>query len=162
MWGTAALALLLNLAGAVAGPADLRSGALATGVVAAVLLGCFWAMSAVLIGAGVKGMGIEPRREALLAVTGLTWPVLLTYPLLTFIQTVLATGGHGDASGLIGWLALPALIWFVALTVVAITSVYEMSAASAMALAFLPYAAMTAVLLILVLVVSGLHAGGVI
>jgi len=50
----------------------------------------------------------------------------------------------------------------VALNAIAVRAVYDMPALSAVAIALLPYAALSAVLLLLVVVVSALHSLGVV
>jgi hypothetical protein len=50
--------------------------------------------------------------------------------------------------------------WFVALNVVAVRALYDTAPLSALAITLLPYAALSAVLLLLIIVLSLLHAAG--
>jgi hypothetical protein len=155
---TGAVCLGLELAAAVVG----RGGSAAIGlsIAAPVMLAAFWLISALLVGAGARLMGFDPRRRELLAVTGLTFPVLTLYALITLLQALSSRWG-GDALAVsAGLFALPVVAWFVALNVVAVRALYDTAPLSALAITLLPYAALSAVLLLLIIVLSLLHAAG--
>jgi hypothetical protein len=122
------------------------------------MLAVFWLASALLVGAGARLMGYAPRHRQLLAVSGLTFPVLVLYAVIALVQAASTRWGGDALSTAAGLLALPVVCWFVALNALAVRAVYELPALSAVAVALLPYAALSAVLLLLVIVLSALHA----
>jgi hypothetical protein len=122
------------------------------------MLAVFWLASALLVGAGARLMGRTPRHRELLAVSGLTFPVLVLYAVIALVQAASTRWGGEALSTAAGLLALPVVCWFVALNAVAVRAVYDLPALSAVAVALLPYAALSAVLLLLVIVLSALHA----
>jgi len=126
------------------------------------MLTVFWLASAVLVNAGARLMGHSPRRRELLAVSGLTFPVLVLYAVIALVQALSPRWGGEVLSTAVGLVALPVVGWFVALNAIAVRAVYDMPALSAVAIALLPYAALSAVLLLLVVVVSALHSLGVV
>lgn len=131
-------------------------------VAAPLMLVVFWVASGVLVSAGARLMGHAPRRRTLLAVSGLTFPVLVLYAVIALLQAASPRWGGAPLSTAAGLLALPVVCWFVALNAVAVRAVYNLPALSATAIALLPYAALSAVLLLLVVVVSVLHALGLV
>jgi hypothetical protein len=141
-----------------------RGGSAAVGLSIAfpVMLAVFWLADGVLVGAGARLMGLAPRRRDLLAVSGLTFPVLVLYAVIALLQAASPRWGGTVLSTAAGLLALPVVCWFVALNAVAVRAVYNLPALSATAIALLPYAALSAVLLLLVVVVSVLHALGLV
>jgi hypothetical protein len=141
-----------------------RGGSAAVGLSIAVplMLAVFWLAAGVLVGAGARLMGLAPRRHDLLAVSGLTFPVLVLYAVIALLQAVSPRWGGTVLSTAAGLLALPVVGWFVALNAVAVRAVYGLPALSATAIALLPYAVLSAVLLLLVVVVSALHALGLV
>jgi hypothetical protein len=122
------------------------------------MLAVFWLASALLVGVGARLMGHPPRHRELLAVSGLTFPVLALYSVIALVQAASTRWGGDALSTAAGLLALPVVCWFVALNAVAVRAVYDLPAMSAVAVALLPYAALSAVLLLLVIVLSALHA----
>ncbi|HEY8755401.1 MAG TPA: YIP1 family protein [Candidatus Dormibacteraeota bacterium] len=161
--GAVALTGVLGLGlGLLAAAVDAAgSAAVILSLALPVMLAVFWLASALLVGAGARLMGHAPRRRKLLAVSGLTFPVLVLYAVIALIQAASPRWGGDVLSTAVGLLALPLVGWFVALNAVAVRAVYDMPALSAVALALLPYAALSAVLLLLVVVVSALHSIGV-
>lgn len=156
--GLAGLALEL-LAVAVGGQG---SAAVILSIALPLMLTVFWLASAVLVSAGARLMGHSPRRRELLAVSGLTFPVLVLYAVIALVQALSPRWGGEVLSTAVGLVALPVVGWFVALNAIAARAVYDMPALSAVAIALLPYAALSAVLLLLVVVVSALHSLGVV
>jgi hypothetical protein len=157
---TGVLCLVFEL-GAVAvgggGPA-----AVILSVAVPLMLVVFWVASGVLVSAGARLMGHAPQRRTLLAVSGLTFPVLVLYAVISIVQAVSPRWGGDALSTAVGLLALPVVAWFVALNAVAVRAVYDMPALSAVAIALIPYAALSAALLLLVVVLSALHAVGLV
>jgi hypothetical protein len=125
-----------------------------------VMLVAFWLVSALLVGAGARLMGHDPGRRQLLAVTGLTFPVLVLYAVIALVQAASAHWGGDVLATAVGLLALPLVCWFVALNAIAVWAVYDTPALSAVAIALIPYAALSAVLLLLVVILSVLHTTG--
>lgn len=127
-----------------------------------VMLALFWLGSGLLVGGGARLMGVPPRRRELLAVSGLTFPPLVLYALVGVVQAAGSRWGADVLATAAGWLALPVVCWFVVLNAVAVRAVYDIPALSAVAIALLPYAVLSAVVLLLVLVLSALHAAGLV
>lgn len=136
--------------------------AVALSIAVPVLLAVFWLVSALLVSAGARLMGHAPRRRELLAVSGLTFPVLGLYAAIALVQAVSPRWGGDALSTGVGLLALPVICWFVALNAIAVRAVYDLPGLSAVAIALIPYAALSAALLLLVIVISVLHSAGVV
>ncbi len=126
------------------------------------MLAVFWLASAVLVNAGARLMGISGGRRKLLAVSGLTFPPLILYAAIAVVQAASLHWGGDVLSTVVGLGALPVVCWFVGLNALAVRAVYDLPALNAIAIALLPYAALSAVLLLLVVVVSVLHSAGVV
>jgi hypothetical protein len=156
--GTGLVCLALQLAAVAVGGGG--SAAVILSCALPLLLVVFWLASAVLVSAGARSMGRSPRRRELLAVTGLTFPVLVAYALVALVQSASSHWGGDVLSTAVGLLALPVVCWFVALNAVAVRAVYELPGLSAVAIALIPYAALSAALLVLVIVLSVLHSAG--
>jgi hypothetical protein len=133
------------------------SAALVLSLVLPALLVVFWLVSALLVSAGARLMGLEPKRRELLAVSGLTFPVLVLYGAIAVVQAASTHWGGDALSTGVGLLALPIVCWFVALNAFAVRAVYDLPGLSAVAIALIPYAALSAALLLLVVVLSLLH-----
>jgi hypothetical protein len=138
------------------------TAAVALSLALPVMLAVFWLVSGLLVSAGARLLGLPPRRRALLAVSGLTFPPLVLYAVIVLVQAASTHWGGDPLSTAVGWLALPVVCWFVALNAIAVRTVYDLPALSAAAIALLPYAALSAALLLLVLVLSVLHSAGVV
>jgi len=121
----------------------------------------YWLLNAWLIDAGASLVGRSGRTRAYLASSAFAFPALISFALLSLLEAVAQRfAGSGLASAL-GWLTLPTLAWFLALVVLITRAVYDIPTLNAFALALLPYAAMTGALLLLLIVLSALHAAGV-
>ncbi|MGA8015708.1 MAG: YIP1 family protein [Candidatus Dormiibacterota bacterium] len=151
--------LVVAVAGAVSLGFDLLAAWLAPAAFAApspslfliipVLLLCFWGLCGWLIDAGAGMMARPSRRREILAAVGHCFALLAAYGLVAALQALaLRLGAGSGASSALGWLDAPLLLWFVALLMVAVVSVYELEAPSALALALLPFAALMAALLL--------------
>jgi hypothetical protein len=136
------------------------SAALILSIVVPVLLVVFWLVSGLLVSAGARLMGHAPQRRELLAVSGLTFPVLVVYAAIALVQAVSPRWGGDALSTGVGLLALPLVCWFVALNAIAVRAVYDLPGLSAVAIALIPYAALSAALLLLVILLSVLHTVG--
>ena len=155
---TGLVCLGLELAAAALGTAG--SAAVILSIVVPLLLLVFWLVSALLVSAGARLMGQAPRRRELLAVSGLTFPVLVLYAAIAVVQAVSPRWGGDALSTGVGLLALPIVCWFVALNAIAVRAVYDLPGLNAVAIALIPYAALSAALLLLVIVLSVLHSVG--
>jgi hypothetical protein len=157
---TGVLVLALELAAVALGEGG--TAAVILSVAAPLMLAAFWLVSGVLVSAGARVMGRPRRRSDLLAVSGLTFPVLVAYAVIGLLQAVSLHWGGDALSTAVGLFALPVVGWFVALNAVAVRAVYDLPGLSAVAIALIPYAALSAALLFLVIVLSVLHSLGVI
>jgi hypothetical protein len=158
---TGIASLAIEVAATAIGSAS-ASGFLVSVALPALFL-AYWALSAWLIDAGAGMSGRHGRRRSFLAVSGAAYPPLIAYALLSLLEAAATrwTSSVTLASA-IAWLTLPVLAWFLTLTVFAIRAVYGVNPFNALALALLPYAALTAALIIVFLALSALHAGGVV
>jgi hypothetical protein len=147
--------------------ATVIGGAAASGFLISIALPAlflaYWALSAWLIDAGAGISGRHGRRRAFLAVSGAAYPPLIAYALLSLLEAA-ATRWTTNVTlaSAIAWVTLPVLAWFLTLTVFAIRAVYGMNPFNAVALALLPYAALTTALIVVLLALSALHALGVV
>jgi hypothetical protein len=157
---TGLLCLGLELLAVVVG--DGGSAVVILSIAVPLMLAVFWLASAILVSAGARLMGHAPRRRELLAVSGLTFPPLVLYAVIALVQAASPRWGGHVLSTAAGLVAFPVVCWFVALNAIAVRAVYEMPALSAVAIALLPYAALSAALLLLVVIVSALHSLGVV
>jgi hypothetical protein len=158
---TGIVSLGIELAATAVGGAS-ASGFLVS-VALPVLFLAYWALSGWLIDAGAGMSGLHGRRRAFLAVSSAAYPPLIAYALLSLVEAAATrwTANVALASA-IAWATLPVLAWFLTLTVFAIRAVYEVNAFTAVALALLPYAALTTALIVVLLALSALHVGGVV
>ena len=138
--------------GVVAGGIGVATAALdrsgASGVVASVLSPAFfvgyWLLQGWLIDAAAGMVGRNGRLGRFLAASGCVFIVWIAYALLALAE---AASGGGLASALT-WLTVPVLLWILLLTTLAIRAVYRVASMNAVAFALLPYAAVTAALLV--------------
>lgn len=130
-------------------------------LIVAPLFVVYWLLQAWLVDAGAGLIGRAGRRATLLGVTGYVFVPWIAYGLLVLAEAgVSHLGGSGPslAAGL-SWLTVPVLLWFLALTVLAIRAAYDAPLLNAFALALLPYAAITAALTVLTAVLSVVRGG---
>lgn len=157
---TGAVSLGLELGAVALGGSG--SGALILSIAVPLLLVVFWLVSTLLVSAGARLMGQAPQRSTHLAVNGLTFPVLVVYAVITIVQAASLHWGGEALSTAVGLLALPVVFWFVALNAVVARAVYDLPVLSAVAIALIPYAALSGATLLLVIVLSVLHAAGLV
>jgi hypothetical protein len=157
---TGVACLVLELVAILVGGGSRAAVVLSIAVPA--MLAAFWLISGLLVGAGARLLGLAPRRRDLLAITGLTFPVLVPYAAIGLLQAASPHLGGDALATAVGLLALPLVCWFVALNAVAVRAVYDTAPLSAVAITLLPYAALSAVLLLLVIALSLLHSVGVV
>ncbi len=157
---TGVIILALEVASVAVGGGG--TGAVVLSIAVPPMLAAFWLVAGLLVTAGARLMGRPPRRHQMLAVSGLTFPVLVGYAVIGLLQAVSPRWGGAALSTGVGLLALPVVCWFVALNAVAVGAVYDLPGLSAVAIALIPYAALSAALLFLVIVLSVLHSVGVV
>lgn len=139
------------------------SGAVVAASLPALFL-AYWLLEGWLVDAGAGMLGRSGRRRTYLAVSGFAFPAWVAYALLSLVESAFihAGGGAGAAiASALAWTTLPVLAWFVVLTVLAIRAVYGVPLLNALALALLPYAMLTAALLVLGIALGALRAAGV-
>ena len=160
---SALVCLELDIGAAFLEPASSRGTTFAVSGAATVLLVGFWLLSAAVIDKTARAMGAPSRRRRFLAASGHSFVVLIVYAAIGLLQAA-ALHGLGDNGELVamlaGYVALGVLGWFVALNCGAIAAVYELPFISAFALALLPFALLSAAVMVLVVVISGLSAAG--
>ncbi len=154
---------------ALGAAANALGGGSASGLVVAAslpaLFAAYWVLEAWLVDAGARMLGRAGRRRTYLATSGYAFPAWIAYAVLSLAEALslrLAGGAGATLASALAWLTLPVLGWFVVLSVLAIIAVYGVPALNALALALLPYAVLTAALLVIGLTLSALHAGGVV
>jgi len=153
--------LALGLQVAAAAVSGNAGDGLAISLALPILFVAYWAISGSLIDASARLLGRRGQRRSFLAVSGAAFPVLLPYALLALAEAASWRWTHADtvASGL-AWLTLPMLAWFLGLTALATRAVYDVPPLNAAAMAMLPGAALSAALIVLLLALAALRAGG--
>jgi len=157
---TGVVSAVLTAAATLLEPRASRTGGLVLSLSLPLLFLLFWAGSTWMMAAAARAMGADGRRRDHLGVSGQTFPVLIAYSLIALGQATAIrwTGGPGGVlSDILGLFALPVLMWFIALSVIAAEAVFEVSTLSALALALLPYAALSAAVLVLILFFTALR-----
>ena len=144
--------------------ASALAGVSVAGLVSALLLPVlflgYWLLQGWLVDAAARTLQRAGRTRTFLAVSALAFPTWITYAVLSLLESaaVRAGGSSGPAlAAALSWLTLPALAWFVVLTVLAIRAVYDVPLLHAVAFAFLPYAVLLAALLVLGVALGMLH-----
>ncbi len=148
--GSAIVALALGL---LANQLDNggRSGTVAS-LLLPVLFLVYWGAAALIIDA-VAAIATPGRRwRQYLAVSGFTFIPWIAYAILLVIEA--AAGAGSAAEAVVAWLTLPLLVWFLALTSLAVYSVFDVSPFVAVALAMLPDAVLLFILIALLVAAS--------
>ena len=150
---------MVLLSGCVAGVIGVAASVLdrsgVSGVVTSALVPllflAYWGVQGWLIDVGAGTLGRAGHRRAILVASAPAFPTWIVYSLVTLGEAAAVRSG-GSGSGLavaLTWLTLPVLAWFLALTVRAVRSVYDVPTINAFALALLPYAAVAGALIVL-------------
>lgn len=163
---TAGAAAVVGISGLLSAGVGVATAALdgtwPSGVVASavtpLLFLAYWWIQAWLVDAGAGLLGRSGRQRAYLAVSGHVFLPWIVYALLTLAEAAATRSGAGVSAAL-AWLTLPVLLWFLVLTILAVRAVYQVPALNALALALLPYAAVTAALLVLTAAVGVIRGG---
>ncbi len=143
--GSGIVALALGLL------ANQLSGGGASGAVASLLLPVlflvYWGAAALIIDAVASISARRGRWREYLAVSGFTFIPWIAYAVLSVVEA--AAGSGTVAQSVVAWLTLPLLAWFLYLTALAVSSVFEVTPFVALALAMLPDAVLLFVLIVL-------------
>jgi hypothetical protein len=139
-----ALGLLANQLGGGGGPGTVAS------LLLPILFLVYWGAAALIIDAVAGRTSRAGRRRQYLAVSGFTFIPWIAYEVLLVVEA--ATGTGSVAESVIAWLTLPLLAWFLALTALAVYSVFDVSPLVAVALAMLPDAVLVFILIALLVV----------
>jgi hypothetical protein len=121
----------------------------------------YWLGSAYFVDTGARLMNAISKKRQYLIVSSLPFFVLNISAIISFAQAAIAHVGGTSAENIatiLGWFTFPVLIWFFVLLIVAISFVYEISPLPSLSLALLPSAIVTTALLIVILLISVLHA----
>lgn len=138
--------------------------ALALSLLLVPLLVGFWLASTLLIDAAARVMGAGQSRGPMRRLGAFAYPVLVVYAVVTLAQAGLDRVG-GTAASLslgVGLVNLVVLFWFIAVTAVAVRTVYGLPAPNAALAALFPYAALSGVVIGFVVIASLLHLVGLI
>jgi hypothetical protein len=138
-----------------AGRAAAPAAAIAVSLLLPVLLTLFWLASAALIDAAARVMGAPVGQSSFRALSGYAYPVMVVYAAVIVVQSAADRAtGTADAATMIGVLNLLVLVWFVGLNAVAAQVTYRLPPLHAAVAAMLPYAALSGLLMLLIVVAS--------
>jgi hypothetical protein len=158
--GIGLAATLVEPVSRIAGGADGRSAGVILSLLLPVVLLVTWLVDAWIVDAGARVMGAPSQRREYLVASGFAVPVLIAFEIASLIAAVLDNSGAYDAAVAVGWLRYAALGWYVVLLTLAARGIYELPTVGALTAALLPYAAMTTVLLFVLVVLSAVYGLG--
>jgi hypothetical protein len=119
-----------------------------------------WAGGGRLVDLGARLMGRERSLQRLLTASAYAVVPLALTGLIPLAQTLAQRAGAGDGLvAIIGVLSLAGVAWYVALLSIAAIHVYDVNAASALALALMPVAVVAALVLLVIVVFAVTHPG---
>ena len=155
--GIGLAATLVEPVGSIAGgEAGRRAGVVLSALLPLVLL-VTWVVDAYVVDAGARVMGAPSRRREYLVASGFAVPVLVGFEVVSLVAAVLDSSGAADVAVAVGFLRYAVLAWYVALLTLAARGIYDLPTIGALTAALLPYALMTTLLLIAVVVMSVLY-----
>ena len=158
--GVGLAATLVEPVSRIAGGADGRhAGVILSLLLPLVLLGT-WLVDAWVVDAGARVMGAPSRRREYLVASGFAVPVLVLFEVVSLVSAVLDSSGAYDVASAVGYLRYAALAWYIVLLTLAARGIYELPTIGALTAALLPYAAMTTVLLFVLVVLSAVYSVG--
>ncbi len=158
--GIGLAATLVEPVSRIAGGDDGRhAGVILSLVLPAVLL-VTWLVDAWIVDAGARAMGAPSRRREYLVASGFAVPALIAFELASLVAAVLDNSGAYDVATAVGYLRYVALAWYVLLLTLAARGIYELPTIGALTAALLPYAAMTSVLLVVLVILSAVYSAG--
>jgi hypothetical protein len=158
--GIGLAATLVEPVSRIAGGADGRHAGVVLSLLLPVVLLVTWLVDAWVVDAGARFMGAPSQRREYLVASGFAVPVLIVFELASLIASVLDSSGAYDAASGMGFLRYAALAWYVVLLTLAARGIYELPTIGALTVALLPYAAMTSVLLVVLVVLSAVYGVG--
>ncbi|HXA28014.1 MAG TPA: hypothetical protein VN193_04630 [Candidatus Angelobacter sp.] len=158
--GVGLAATLVEPVSRIAGGVDGRHAGVILSLLLPVVLLATWLVDAWIVDAGARLMGAPSRRREYLVASGFAVPVLVGFELASLVASVLDSSGAYDAAVAVGYLRYAALAWYVVLLTLAARGIYELPLVGAMTAALLPYAAMTTVLLVVLVVLSAVYGLG--
>jgi hypothetical protein len=158
--GIGLAATLVEPVSRIAGGVDGRHAGVILSLLLPLVLLITWIADAWIVNAGARVMGAPSRRREYLVASGFAVPVLVAFELASLVAALLDNSGAYDAATAVGYLRYAALAWYVVLLTLAARGIYELPMVGALTAALLPYAAMTTVLLFVLVVLSAVYSAG--
>jgi hypothetical protein len=158
--GIGVAATLVEPVSRIAGGSSGRNAGVVLSALLPVVLLLTWLVDAWIVDLGARAMGAPSRRREYLVASGFAVPVLVLFELASLLAAVLDSSGAFDAAVAAGYLRYAALAWYVVLLTLAARGIYELPAIGALTAALLPYAAMTMVLIVVLVVLSAVYSVG--
>jgi len=159
--GVGLAATLIEPVGSIAGGETGRRAGIVLSALLPVVLLVMWVIDAYIVDAGARMMGAPSRRREYLVASGFAVPVLVGFEVVSLVSAVLDSSGAADVAVAVGFLRYAVLAWYVTLLTLAARGIYDLPTIGAMTAALLPYALMTTVLLVAVVVMSILYSAHV-
>jgi hypothetical protein len=159
--GIGAAATVVEPVGRIAGGDAGRHAGVVLSALLPLLLLVTWLVDAFIVDAGARAMGAPSRRREYLVASGFAVPVFVAFEAVSLVASVLDAHGAADVAVAVGYLKWAVLAWYVVLLTLAARAIYELPVLGALTAALLPYAAMTAMLVLVVAVLSVLYSAHV-
>jgi hypothetical protein len=159
--GIGLAATLVEPIGSIAGGETGRRAGVVLSALLPVVLLVTWVIDAYIVDAGARAMGAPSRRREYLIASGFAVPVLIGFEVVSLVSSVLDGSGAADVAVAVGFLRYAVLAWYVALLTLAARGIYELPTIGALTAALLPYALMTSLLVLAVMVMSVLYSAHV-
>ena len=159
--GVGLAATLIEPVGSIAGGETGRRAGIVLSALLPVVLLLMWVIDAYVVDAGARAMGAPSRRREYLVASGFAVPVLIGFEVVSLLSSVLDSSGAPDVAVALGFLRYAVLAWYVTLLTLAARSIYELPTIGALTAALLPYALMTMLLFLAVMVMSVLYSAHV-
>lgn len=140
-------------------PVGGRAAALGVSAVLPVLFVAVWLIDALIVDAVAQLMGATTRLRTWAVLSAHAIPVLLVLEVVRLAQAALDRGGTAaaDASVYLGLAGLLVLAWFVVVIAAGIRALYDLAGLPSVAAALAPPAAMSTVLVVLLVVLTAVH-----
>jgi len=159
--GIGLAATLIEPVGSIAGGETGRRAGIVLSALLPVVLLAMWVIDAYVVDAGARMMGAPSRRREYLVASGFAVPALVGFEVVSLLAAVLDSSGAADVAVAVGFLRYAVLAWYVALLTLAARGIYDLPTVGALTAALLPYALMTTLLLVAVVVMSILYSAHV-
>jgi hypothetical protein len=154
-------ATLLEPVGSIAGGENGRRAGVVLSALLPLVLLVTWVIDAYVVDAGARVMGAPSRRREYLVASGFAVPVLVGFEVVSLVAAVLDSSGAADVAVAVGFLRYAVLAWYVVLLTLAARAIYDLPTIGALTAALLPYALMTTLLFLAVVVMSVLYSAHV-